>query len=158
MDPAKVYDTDVVTWAERQAALLRRMAAGERVNDQVDWENVIEEVESVGRSEVETVMSLLINVMDHKLRLIGWPDHAAANHWRHEIRPWLARIAKRCRASMHIEAEMKALFRIARLDTDAHMLDAGPSPVALPDVCPWTLDELLAEGEAVLHYRSPPHP
>jgi hypothetical protein len=156
MMTSDLYDSDVVTWAEQQAAVLRRMAAGERINDQVDWENVIEEVESVGRSEVETVTSLLINVMDHKLRLLGWPDHVAVNHWRHEIRPWLARIAKRHRASMHIEAEMAALFRIARLDTDAHMLDAGPSPVALPDACPWTLDELLAEGEAVLQDRPSP--
>ena len=36
------YDTDILIWSERQAALLRRVAAGERVNDQVDWENVIE--------------------------------------------------------------------------------------------------------------------
>ena len=29
---------------ERQAQLLRRLAADERVNDLVDWENVIESV------------------------------------------------------------------------------------------------------------------
>jgi hypothetical protein len=52
------YDTDVVIWSERQADLLRRVAAGERVNDQVDWTNVIEEVESVGQSQVDAVESL----------------------------------------------------------------------------------------------------
>jgi hypothetical protein len=31
------YDTDLLLWSERQAALLRRAAAGEQVNDQVDW-------------------------------------------------------------------------------------------------------------------------
>jgi hypothetical protein len=46
-----LYD-DVLLWSERQAALLRRMAAGERVNDQVDWENVAEEIEDVGRSSL----------------------------------------------------------------------------------------------------------
>jgi hypothetical protein len=30
------YDTDTVTWSEHQADVLRRLAAGERVNDQVD--------------------------------------------------------------------------------------------------------------------------
>ena len=45
------YDSDIVTWSEHQADVLRRLAAGERVNDQVDWENVVEEIESVGRSE-----------------------------------------------------------------------------------------------------------
>jgi hypothetical protein len=29
-------------WSRHQPALLRRLAAGERVNDQVDWENVVE--------------------------------------------------------------------------------------------------------------------
>ena len=147
-----LYETDVVLWAEQQADLLRRVAGGERVNDQVDWDNVIEEVESVGRSERDTVMSLLTNILDHKLRLIGWPDHPAANHWQHELRAWLARVAKRHRASMHIADEMADLFRIARLDTDAHMLAAGPPGAALPASCPWTLDELLAEGEAALRW------
>ncbi len=47
-----LYEEDILTWSERQAELLRRLAAGERVNDQVDWQNVVEEVESVGRSEL----------------------------------------------------------------------------------------------------------
>ena len=38
---SNLYDTDAVQWSERQAELLRRLAAGERVNDQVDWENVV---------------------------------------------------------------------------------------------------------------------
>jgi hypothetical protein len=35
-------------WSERQAVLLRRIAVGERVNDQVDWANVAEEIEALG--------------------------------------------------------------------------------------------------------------
>ena len=46
------YDTDILIWSERQATLLRRRAAGELVNDaDIDWPNVAEEIESVGRSE-----------------------------------------------------------------------------------------------------------
>ena len=38
-----LYETDVLTWSERQAELLRRRAAGERVNeDEIDWLNVAE--------------------------------------------------------------------------------------------------------------------
>jgi len=51
-------DADILEWSERQAALLRRLAAGERgVNDQVDWGNVIEEVESAGRGQLSAVRS-----------------------------------------------------------------------------------------------------
>lgn len=52
------YDTDVLLWSERQAALLRRMGAGERVNDQVDWPNVAEEIESLGRSDKREMRSV----------------------------------------------------------------------------------------------------
>ena len=43
-----LYDDDVLLWSERQGALLRRIAAGEPVNERPDWLNIIEEVESVG--------------------------------------------------------------------------------------------------------------
>ena len=55
-----LYDTDILIWSERQGELLRRLARGERVNDQVDWENVVEEVESVGRDQLHAVESLLV--------------------------------------------------------------------------------------------------
>jgi len=37
------YDTDILTWSERQATLLRRGAAGELINDaDLDWSNIAE--------------------------------------------------------------------------------------------------------------------
>ena len=44
---SNLYDTDILAWSERQADLLRRVAAGERANDQVDWGNVAEEIEDI---------------------------------------------------------------------------------------------------------------
>jgi hypothetical protein len=42
-------DADILAWSEHQAELLRRLAAGERVDDQVDWANFIEDGGEVGR-------------------------------------------------------------------------------------------------------------
>ena len=39
------HESDMLAWSERQVELLRRVEAGEKINDQVDWPNVIEEVE-----------------------------------------------------------------------------------------------------------------
>jgi hypothetical protein len=48
---ASLYDEDILAWSERQGTLLRRIAAGERVNEpDLDWGNVAEEIESAGRS------------------------------------------------------------------------------------------------------------
>jgi hypothetical protein len=45
------YDADFLRWSEQQAALLRRVADGERINDQVDWDNIIEEIESLAKRD-----------------------------------------------------------------------------------------------------------
>ena len=63
-----LYDADVLAWSQRQAALLRRMAAGERVNDQVDWQNVAAEIGSVGRSQLSAVRSHIIQTLLHDLK------------------------------------------------------------------------------------------
>jgi hypothetical protein len=41
----RLYEADLALWAERQASALRRRAANE-----IDWENVAEETESLARS------------------------------------------------------------------------------------------------------------
>jgi hypothetical protein len=152
---SSLYDTDVLAWSRQQAELLRRMAAGEGVNDKVDWPNVIDEIDSVGRSEVRTVMSALKNAMQHKLYLLGWPNAQAARHWQVEIRSQLAQVHKDYRESMRreIEPELPDLYRLARLGVEGHVLDEGPPASALPELCPWALDSLLAEGAAALRSR-----
>ncbi len=51
--PDGAYKRDALAWAAHQAGLLRRLAAGERLNEAVDWTHVIE-VEDVGLSELRT--------------------------------------------------------------------------------------------------------
>ena len=42
------YETDVSRWSERQGALLRRLAAGERVNEaDLDWPKIAEEIDQI---------------------------------------------------------------------------------------------------------------
>src|SRR4030081_2972905 len=82
--PDDLYDRDVLAWSERQAALLRRVARGERVND-VDWDHVVEEIEDVGISELNAVHSYLRQMLAHLLKLHGWPDSDACEHWRNEV-------------------------------------------------------------------------
>ena len=56
-------DTDVLIWNGHEADLLRRMGAGERVNDQVDWRNIAAEIQALGRSdrrELETRISTIL--------------------------------------------------------------------------------------------------
>jgi hypothetical protein len=146
------YDSDIVEWSEEQAKLLRRIKAGEQVNDKVDWDNVIEEIESVGNEERKAVASALMRGMQHKLYVMCWPQTQSVQHWQAEIRIQLADAYADFRASMRdgIEGAMPSIYRRACLLVARHMVDAGPPQTPLPDACPWTLAELLAEGEAAL--------
>src|ERR1700750_3100352 len=69
-----LYDDDILLWSERQSDLLRRIAAGEPVNERPDWVNIIEEVESVGRSDLRAVRSLLLQALVHSLEAEAWPN------------------------------------------------------------------------------------
>ncbi len=66
------------------------LAAGKRVNDAVDWPNVIEEVRDVGQSELRACWSLLVQGLAHLLKLHAWPDSSAVAHWRRETAGFLA--------------------------------------------------------------------
>jgi hypothetical protein len=53
--------------------LLRRVAAGEPVNEPIDWANVLDELEAVGRSQLKACESLLRRSLIHLLKLQAWP-------------------------------------------------------------------------------------
>lgn len=138
-----LYDRDVLVWSEQQAALLRQLAAGERPNAPVDWPNVIEELEAVGRSELRSCESLLIQALVHLLKLNAWPGSSAASHWRGETASFLAGARRSFTPSMRQRIKLADLYADALYEVLAKTDDSG-EPRALPDVCPFALDELLA--------------
>ncbi len=140
------YDTDILVWSERQASLLRRLAQGERVNDQVDWENIVEEVESVGSEQLHAVQSLLVQAMAHRLKAIGWPDARDVQTSLADARGFCGDAADRFAPSMRQRIDMDRLYRraVSRLPA---IMDGKP-PAALPETCPWTLQALLAAGDS----------
>ena len=64
------YDLDIYVWSQGQGALLRRLAAGDAANDaDLDWPNIAEEIETVGRSERTAVASHIANIIEHLIKL-----------------------------------------------------------------------------------------
>ncbi|HET8995256.1 MAG TPA: DUF29 domain-containing protein [Acetobacteraceae bacterium] len=79
------YDTDLLVWSTQQAALLRRMGAGERVNDQVDWTNLAEEIESLGKSDRRELESRIRTVLVHLIKLLVSPAIEPRVGWQETI-------------------------------------------------------------------------
>lgn len=134
------YETDILEWSEHQAALLRRAATGERVND-LDWPNIIEEIESVGRSQLSAVRSQLLEALLHDLKCEAWPLTSYVSHWRSEARVARINAADSYAPSMRQKIDVPEIYAKA-LRAMPDMIDGDP-PLPLSSECPVTLDELL---------------
>ena len=143
-----LYETDVLLWSEQQAALLRRLAAGERVNEQIDWQNVIDEVESVGSEQLHAVESFLVQALVHMLKAEAWPLSRDVGHWHAEARRFRGDAAARFVPSMRQRIDMTKLHRRA-LRAVPDTIDGTAPLQTIPTICPVTLDELLSEDEIV---------
>lgn len=86
MSEASDYDADILLWSERQGELLRRRAAGELVNEtELDWSNIAEEIESLGRSERSALRSYIATVLEHLIKLQASPATDPRNGWMETI-------------------------------------------------------------------------
>jgi hypothetical protein len=137
-----LYEGDILLWSQQQANVLRRLAAGERVNDQVDWENVIEEIESVGKEQLHAVESLLLQALIHMLKAEAWPLSRDAPTWRADAIMFRGQAARRYAASMRRKIDLADIYRLA-LRSIPETMDGEP-PMPLPDACPVALEELLS--------------
>jgi hypothetical protein len=138
-----LYDRDVLAWSEQQAALLRRHAAGERLNSaDLDWPHIIDEVESVGRSDLYAVESLLTQALLHQLKAAAWPHSAAVPGWQAEARLFRRQARRRFTPSMRQKIDVAGLYADALAGLPATI--DGVGPLAVAEICPLTLEELLA--------------
>lgn len=135
------YDADILDWSEHQATLLRRIAAGERINNQVDWENVIDEIEGVGRSQLHAVRSHLVQALLHDLK--ARPNARDVEHWRSEFIRHRQDALVAFAPAMRQHIDLAILYRRALRALPATVDCQPPQPV--PQTAQNTLDELLRE-------------
>jgi len=140
---AELYDADILEWSEHQARLLRQHAAGEAGNEAPDWANIIEEVESVGSSQLSAVKSLLRQALLHDLKCEAWPLSREVPHSRSEARRFRADAADSFSPSMRQRIDAAKLYGKALYLMPESM--NGQPPLPVPDTCPVTLDELLGD-------------
>jgi hypothetical protein len=79
------YDEDAYGWAMAQARFLR-----EQRLEAIDWENVAEEIESMGRGERKSAESQLRIVLMHRLKWMHQPTHRGRS-WQNSIGEHLRR-------------------------------------------------------------------
>lgn len=136
--PGSAYEADYVAWAEDQAARLRRARpAG------VDWENLAEEVESLGKSDRRAIGANLKLVLDHLIKWRFQPAKRSAS-WSTSIDEHRDRIARILADSPSLAglpaAALAAEYRKARRKA---LADTGLPSASVPERCPFAVADVL---------------
>ena len=74
------YDSDFVTWTKEQALALRR-----RATNAIDWYNIAEEIESLGKSDQRDLRSRIQTILDHLMRLQASPAQDPRHSWERTL-------------------------------------------------------------------------
>jgi hypothetical protein len=147
MSHASLYHEDILLWSEEQAEIIRRLGRTRRdLPNELDIENVAEEIESVGRSELAAVKSHIRLILGHSLKLALEPETSAAGHWRGEIVVFHAALLDRCSPSMRQHIDMDELWRPVREQAKLVYGAVQRQAIeALPHRSPLVLDDVIAE-------------
>ena len=142
-----LYQTDYYAWTKDQAAKLRALAAA-RGNSTLDLENLAEEVESLGRSDLNTVRSQVRRIIEHLLKLEFSPSMPPRDDWRQSVDQARDEVEDRITASMRpdVAADLAKLFGRARRDAALGLRRYGEREAtqALPTTCPYSLDQIVS--------------
>ena len=131
-------DDDFALWAAEQGALLR---AGKF--DRVDLENVIEELEDLGRSGKHEIRSRLEVLLTHLLKWHFQPDQQT-NSWRATIREQRSRITDVLEESPSLRSlPGEALARAYVIGLNDAITQTGLPESAFPEACPYTIQQIL---------------
>ncbi|MBD2289517.1 DUF29 domain-containing protein [Microcystis wesenbergii FACHB-1317] len=136
-----LYDSDYQLWLENTINQLRR---GDF--QAVDWQNLLEELADLGKSERRAVESLLTRLLEHLLKLTYWQSQRDYNQaaWKKEIRNFRIQIKKILKDSPSLKSYLKEILQECYLDArnlliDETELDASIFPL-----------EVLASLEEIL--------
>jgi Domain of unknown function DUF29 len=145
----QLYDEDFYVWTQRQADELRRLAET-RPNLELDFPHLIEEVEDLGTSQRDAVRSQLRRIIEHCLKLEYSRARDPRAGWRDSIIDARAELEDKLSPSLRhdLEQHRSRLWTPARNKADNALRGHGEPDAAdlLPADCPYTLDELLADG------------
>jgi len=134
------YEDDLFAWTQEQAALLRAHAI-----DGLDWENLAEEIESMGRRDRRELKSRLRVILLHLLKWQAQPDLRGVS-WRKTLRTQRREIRDLLQQSPSLRREVPGMMRETYADAVKDAIDeTGLRPEVFPKACPYAPDDVLDE-------------
>ena len=142
-----LYERDFHAWARAQADALRARDA-----DAIDWTNVVEEIESLGRAERSSLKSCIVTILEHRLKLDHGIVREPVNKWRASIMRAQTDVMDNLADNPSLRREVPELigiaYRSARRKALASFEEYEPERVAhyeaaLPRDCPYGEADVL---------------
>ena len=137
----QLYEADFYAWTQRQAAVLRRMAA-ERVNSELDLEHLAEEIEDVGGSNRKEVKSRLTTILEHMLKIAYSPAYEPLNGWRGTVYTQRSDLLDVLEQSPSLRTVVRESFDRCYQDAarGARLSHIDLSLAPIPTRCPFDID------------------
>lgn len=138
-----LYSRDYYRWIQQNVHAIR---AG-RI-DQVDWPNVAEELEDMGKSEKRALRSQLARLIAHLLKWAYQPRRrpTSQNSWRATIKHSRRSINELLQESPSLRPQLPEILLPAFGDAIAQVLsETGLPEETFPAACPWSLEQMTAE-------------
>lgn len=133
-----LYETDYLKWIETTVKKLR-------IQDysNIDWENLIEELEDIERSERRSLESNLIVVLTHLLKWQYQPEFRSGS-WKGNIVEHRRRIRKALKDSPSLKLYFEEVFaECYTAAVEQASAETGLSVEIFPQICPYTAVEVL---------------
>lgn len=143
--PPKIqHDTDFVSWAFEQAKRLR--ALPDLNNAGLDVENLAEEIEDLGRNEINKIHSLMRQAMSHLIKIAVDPDSSSRRHWQQEVSGFVLPIRRTWSPGYCQRIDMEEIWADAKEEAGNALAAYDVVLPALPDACPYPLDCFIERG------------
>ena len=134
------YENDIVAWAKEQAYLLRsgKLSA-------IDIEHIAEEIEDVGKSEQRELASRMAVLLSHLLKWRYQPERQSSS-WQRTIKEQRKAIARRLKNTPSLKASINDTEWLEDAWGDAISITINETGMdGFPEICPWTIENILAE-------------
>jgi hypothetical protein len=141
--PASLYDTDYQLWLDHTVSQLKAQDFS-----QIDLENLIEEIESLGRSEKHAISSYLMRLCEHllKIKYCESEREMCLRGWKHEVLNFRVQLQEALEASPSLKTFLQDVFVKQYKNGRKLFLNASELDTSLiPQEPDFTLEQALDE-------------
>jgi len=135
-----LYETDFYAWLQQQARAIRT-----RNFAHLDWDNLVEEIEDMGKNHQRALQSRLEVLLMHLLKWQFQPERQSRS-WSFTIKEQRLRLTELLSLNPSLKSKIAdAQIKAYRYALFAAAEETGLDRAGFPAECPWTFEQIMDE-------------